>query len=534
MTKYVFVTGGVVSGLGKGITAASVALLLKSRGYKVFMQKFDPYINVDPGTMNPIQHGEVFVTKDGCETDLDLGHYERFIDEELNYTSNITSGKIYKSVIDKERHGDYLGATVQVVPHITNEIKNKVYEAGVSSAADIVITEIGGTVGDIESQCFLEAIRQIQYEKGKENTFFIHCTLVPFIVGSNELKTKPTQNSVRDLRNMGIHPDAIVLRAPFSTGEYIKEKISLFCNVPVRGVIDSIDVENIYEIPIKYYEQHIDEIILNQFGLYISEAKLNYWKKLIKTVNNLKEEIEIALVGKYVELHDAYLSVVEALHHAGYKHNVKIKINWVDSEKLEQEENLDKIFHNSRGILVPGGFGSRGIEGKIKAIQYVREKNIPFLGICLGMQLSVIEFARNVCHLDKANSTEFDPTTIEPIIDLMNDQKSIVNMGGTLRLGNYECKVLKDTLAYKDYGSEMILERHRHRYEFNNKYRNILEENGMVFSGINVLADLVEIIELKDHKHFIACQFHPEFKSRPTRPHPLFDSFIGASKTNFK
>ena len=534
MTKYVFVTGGVVSGLGKGITAASIALLLKSRGYKVFMQKFDPYINVDPGTMNPIQHGEVFVTQDGCETDLDLGHYERFIDEELNYTSNITSGKIYKSVIDKERHGDYLGATVQVVPHITNEIKNKVYEAGVSSLADIVITEIGGTVGDIESQCFLEAIRQIQNERGKENTFFIHCTLVPFIVGSNELKTKPTQNSVRDLRNMGIHPDAIVLRAPFSTGEHIKEKISLFCNVPIRNVIDSVDVDNIYEIPMKYYEQHIDEIILNQFGLYVNEAKLGYWKKLIKTVNHLTDEIEIALVGKYVELHDAYLSVAEALHHAGYKHNVKVRIHWVNSEELEHEANLDKVFKHSSGILVPGGFGNRGIEGKIKAIQYAREKNIPFLGICLGMQLAVIEFARDVCHIEKVNSTEFDPTTTEAIIDLMSDQKSIVNMGGTLRLGNYECTLKEGTLAYRDYATSKILERHRHRYEFNNKYRSILEENGMIFSGVNEQADLVEIIELSNHKHFIACQFHPEFKSRPTRPHPLFDSFIQASKTNFK
>lgn len=530
MAKYVFVTGGVVSGLGKGITASSIALLLKSRGYKVFMQKFDPYINVDPGTMNPIQHGEVFVTYDGCETDLDLGHYERFIDEELNYTSNITSGKIYKSVIDKERHGDYLGATVQVVPHITNEIKNKVYEAGNSSGADIVITEIGGTVGDIESQSFIEAIRQIQYEKGNANTFFVHCTLIPFIYGSNELKTKPTQNSVRDLRNMGIRPDALVCRAPFDTGNPIKEKLSMFCSVPVENVIDSVDVKNIYEIPLKYYEQGIDEIILKQFGLEVREAKLDYWKKLIKTVDNLKDEIEISLVGKYVELHDAYLSVAESLRHAGYKYNVKININWVDSEELEKADKLDKVFQNSKGILVPGGFGSRGIEGKIKAIQYARENNIPFLGICLGMQLAVIEFARHVCGIKEASSTEFDPTCKEPIIDLMSDQKSVVNMGGTLRLGNYECSLRKDTLAYNDYKKDKILERHRHRYEFNNKYKNILEEHGMVFSGINEKADLVEIIELPNHRHFIAGQFHPEFKSRPTRPHPLFDSFIKASK----
>ena len=530
MTKYVFVTGGVVSGLGKGITASSVALLLKSRGYKVFMQKFDPYINVDPGTMNPIQHGEVFVTYDGCETDLDLGHYERFIDEELNFTSNITSGKIYKSVIDKERHGDYLGATVQMVPHITNEIKNKVYEAGISSGADIVITEIGGTVGDIESQSFIEALRQIQYEKGSEDTFFIHCTLIPFIYGSNELKTKPTQNSVRDLRNMGIRPDALVCRAPFNTSESIKNKLSLFCSVPVENVIDSIDVKNIYEIPINYYNQKIDEIILKQFKLPIKKANLTKWKNLITTVDNLKDEIEISLVGKYVELHDAYISVTESLKHAGYKYNTKININWVDSESLEDSKvNLKEVFKNSKGILVPGGFGSRGIEGKIKAIKYSRENNIPFLGICLGMQLAVIEFARNVCDIKEASSTEFDPTCKEPIIDLMVDQKSIVNMGGTLRLGNYECKIKKDTLAYNDYKEEIIFERHRHRYEFNNKYKSILEENGMVFSGINEKANLVEIIELPKHKHFIASQFHPEFKSRPTRPHPLFDSFIKAS-----
>ena len=538
MSKYVFVTGGVVSGLGKGITASSIALLLKARGYKVFMhrgykvfmQKFDPYINVDPGTMNPIQHGEVFVTYDGCETDLDLGHYERFIDEELNYTSNITSGKIYKSVIDKERHGDYLGATVQVVPHITNEIKNKVYEAGNTSGADIIITEIGGTVGDIESQCFLEAIRQIQYEKGQSDTFFVHCTLIPYIYGSNELKTKPTQNSVRDLRNLGIRPDALVCRAPFNTTQAMKEKLSMFCNVPVENIIDSIDVKNIYDIPINYYEQKIDEIILKQFGLDVREANIDYWKKLIKTVDNLKNEIEISLVGKYTELHDAYISVVESLHHAGYKHNVKVNINWVDSEQLEKDADLKEVFKNSKGIIVPGGFGSRGIEGMIKAITYARENNIPYLGLCLGMQLSVIEFARNVCGIKDANSTEFNPVCENPIIDLMSDQKSVVNMGGTLRLGNYECTLVKDSLAYADYKKDKILERHRHRYEFNNKYKEILEKHGMVFSGKNDQADLVEIIELPKHKHFIACQFHPEFKSRPTKPHPLFDSFIKASK----
>lgn len=533
MTKYVFVTGGVVSGLGKGITASSLALLLRSRGYKVFMQKFDPYINVDPGTMNPIQHGEVYVTYDGCETDLDLGHYERFIDEELNYTSNITSGKIYSSVIEKERRGEYLGATVQMVPHITNEIKNKVYEAGKSSGADIVITEIGGTVGDIESMSFIEALRQIQLEKGSLNTFFVHTTLIPYIYGSGELKTKPTQNSVRDLRNMGIRPDALVCRTPIITSDNLKTKLSMFCSVPKENVIDAIDVKNIYQIPINFYEQKIDEIILNQFNLPLNKANIKYWKDLVSTVDNLKDEVEISLVGKYVELHDAYLSVAESLRHAGYKYKTKININWVDSEKLEDDSViLKEVFKNSKGIIVPGGFGSRGIEGKIKAINYARVNDIPFLGICLGMQLSVIEFARNVCGITDATSTEFDSLTTEPIIDLMADQKSIVNMGGTLRLGNYNCKLKKDTLAYKDYKCENIKERHRHRYEFNNKYKEILEQNGMVFSGINEEADLVEIVEIPSHKHFIACQFHPEFKSRPTKPHPLFDSFVKASIDN--
>ena len=530
MTKYVFVTGGVVSGLGKGITASSLALLLKSRGYKVFMQKFDPYINIDPGTMNPIQHGEVYVTYDGCETDLDLGHYERFIDEELNYTSNITSGKIFSSVIEKERKGEYLGATVQMVPHVTNEIKNKVYEAGVSSKADIVITEIGGTVGDIESQTFIESLRQIQYELGRENTFFVHTTLIPYIYGSGELKTKPTQNSVRDLRNMGITPNAIVCRTPIELNENIVKKLSLFCSVPEENIINAVDVKNIYQIPINFYNQKIDEIILKQFKLEVRKADIKYWFDLVNCVDNLKDEVEIALVGKYVELHDAYLSVAESLRHAGYKYNVKVNINWIDSESLEKSDvNLSDVFKNSKGIIVPGGFGSRGIEGKINAIKYARENNVPFLGICLGMQLAVIEFARNVCNIKDASSTEFNQLCKEPIIDLMTDQKSIVNMGGTLRLGNYECNIKKNTLAFDDYKTSHILERHRHRYEFNNSYKEILEKNGLVFSGINKVSNLVEIIEYPKHKHFIACQFHPEFKSRPTKPHPLFDSFIKMS-----
>lgn len=533
MTKYVFVTGGVVSGLGKGITASSIALLLKSRGYKVFMQKFDPYFNVDPGTMNPIQHGEVFVTYDGCETDLDLGHYERFIDEELNYSSNITSGKIYSNVIEKERHGDYLGSTVQMVPHITNEIKNKVFEAGISSEADFVITEIGGTVGDIESQPFIEALRQIQYELGRNNTFFVHCTLIPFLFGSGELKTKPTQNSVKDLRNMGITPDSLVCRAPFNTDDHIKTKLSLFCSIPKENIIDSIDVNNIYQIPINYYNQKLDEIILKQFKMPIRKANLEYWHQLIETVDNLKEEVEIALVGKYVELHDAYLSVHESLIHAGYKYNKKVKVKWVNAEDLEKEKtSLKEVFKNAKGILVPGGFGIRGIEGKIKAITYARTNNIPFLGICLGLQLAVVEFARNVCNIEDANSTEFDELTKNPIIDLMANQKAIVNMGGTLRLGNFDCSIQKNTLAYEDYKEFKIKERHRHRYEFNNQYKNQLEEKGMVFSGVNEQTNLVEIIELPNHKHFIACQFHPEFKSRPNRPHPLFDSFVSACIKN--
>ncbi len=529
MTKYVFVTGGVVSGLGKGITASSIALLLKARGYKVFMQKFDPYINVDPGTMNPVQHGEVFVTYDGCETDLDLGHYERFIDEELNYTSNITTGKIYASVIDKERRGEFLGSTVQMIPHITNEIKTKIYEAAKTSGADFVITEIGGTVGDIESQTFIEALRQFRYELGKEETFFVHTTLIPYLFGSNELKTKPTQNSVRDLRNMGINPDALVCRSPIPLGDTIKAKISLFCDLPKENIIEALDVDNIYKIPLNYHEQGIDEIILRQFKMEVKPANIKYWEDLVHTTENLSKEIEISLVGKYVELHDAYISVAESLHHAGYKYDTKININWVDSETLEGPNvDLKKVFKNSKGILVPGGFGSRGIKGKLKAITYARENDIPFLGICLGMQLAVIEFAKNVCGLDDANSTEFDATTTEPIIDLMAEQKSIINMGGTLRLGNYECTLKKDTLAYKLYKTDHILERHRHRYEFNNKYREILKEKGMVFSGINEEANLVELVELPNQKFFIACQFHPEFKSRPTRPHPLFDGFIRA------
>lgn len=528
MAKYVFVTGGVVSGLGKGITASSIALLLKSRGYKVFMQKFDPYINVDPGTMSPYQHGEVFVTADGAETDLDLGHYERFINEELNYTSNITTGKIYSSVIEKERRGDYLGATVQIVPHITNEIKNKVYEAAATSMADVVITEIGGTIGDIESQAFIEALRQIRNEYGKENVFFIHTTLVPFIYGSLELKTKPTQHSVIELRSMGISPDMIVTRSSVGLDSHLKEKIALYCSVPASNIIDSVDVKNIYQIPINYYKQKADEVILRQFKLDLRRADLKEWKGLINTVDNLRGETEIALVGKYTSLHDAYLSVSEALVHAGYKYNTRIKINWIDSEMLEDQDDLKRVFKNTKGIIVPGGFGDRGTLGMIKAIRYAREEDVPFLGICLGMQLSVIEFARDVCGIMDADSTEFNALAKEPVIDLMADQKNVINMGGTLRLGNYECSLKKGTRAYKAYGEKVIYERHRHRYEFNNKYKDVLEKKGLVFSGVNDASNLAEIVEISNHRHFVACQFHPEFKSRPVKCHPLFDSFISA------
>ncbi len=532
MAKYIFVTGGVVSGLGKGITASSLAMLLKARGYKIFMQKFDPYINVDPGTMSPFQHGEVYVTADGAETDLDLGHYERFIDEELNYTSNITTGKIFSSVIEKERRGDYLGATIQIVPHITNEIKAKIHEATSTSGADIVITEIGGTIGDIESQSFIEALRQLRNELGKENTMFIHCTLVPYIYGSYELKTKPTQHSVIELRGMGIQPDMIVCRACEPLPDSLKEKVSLFCSVSKENVIDSVDVKNIFSVPINYYNQKMDEIVLKQFKLNVKESSFDTWVKFVDKVDNLKDEITISLVGKYVQLHDAYLSVAESLKHAGYANNCKVNINWVDSEELEKDVDLSEVFKDTSGIIVPGGFGSRGIEGMIKSITYARENKIPFFGICLGMQLATIEFARNVCGIKEASSTEFNVNCPEPIIDLMEEQKGIINKGGTLRLGNYDCKLVDGTMTQKEYGVKDIKERHRHRYEFNNKYREILKEHGMTFAGINEKADLVEIIELKDHPHFIGCQFHPEFKSRPMRPHPLFNSFIRESIKN--
>ncbi len=530
MTKYVFVTGGVVSGLGKGITASSIALLLKSRGFKVFVQKFDPYLNVDPGTMSPYQHGEVFVTADGTETDLDLGHYERFTDVELNYASSVSMGRIFSNILENERKGDYLGGTVQFVPHVTNEIKKCIFENEKSIKADIVITEIGGTVGDIEGLAILEALRQIRYDLGPENTVLVHTTLVPFLFGSNELKTKPSQQSVIELRRIGLQPDIIVARTPSILTDDIRAKLSLFSSIPKDNIISAIDVDNIYQIPVNFFHQNIDEIIINKLKLKIKPIDFDHWLSLMNKIKQEnKKEVNIGLVGKYVSLHDAYLSVAESLKHAGYDENVNVIIKWIDSEGLEKK-NLKQIFKNIDGVIVPGGFGKRGIEGKIKAIKYARENNIPFLGLCLGLQLAAIEFARNVCQLKKANSREFDELATEPVIDIMEEQKKIINLGGTMRLGNYPCEITNNTLASKLYKEKQIQERHRHRFEFNNHYRAIFEKNGIVFSGINQKSDLIEILELKEHPFFIACQFHPEFKSRPIRSHPLFKGFIKASK----
>ncbi len=531
-SKYIFVTGGVVSGLGKGIAAASIARILKNKGLKVFMQKFDPYVNVDPGTMSPYQHGEVFVTADGAETDLDLGHYERFIDEELNQTSNITTGRIYSSVIQKERNGDYLGATVQMVPHITGEIKAKVYEAGKVSKADVIITEIGGTVGDIESQTFVEALRQVKKEQGEENVMFVHVTLIPRMYGSLELKTKPTQHSVKELKSSGIQPNIILCRTPITLPSDVREKISLFCDVETDCVLDCLDVTNIYQVPLNLLEQNIDKIICKQLKLKCKTADMQEWEKLVKRVDTLQKQVSIGLVGKYTELPDAYLSVMEALKHGGYYHNAKVNIKLINSEELERKRDMNKVFEGMDGIIVPGGFGTRGVEGKIKAVKFARENNIPFLGICMGMQVAAIEFARNVLGLKNANSEELDKNTKHPIIHIMEDQKNISEMGGTLRLGNYSCKIKSNTKAYNIYKQTDIKERHRHRYEFNNKYRDIFTENGVIFSGLNPKRDLVEIIELPANNFFVATQAHPEFKSRPTNPHPLYAAFVKASIRN--
>ena len=531
MTKYIFVTGGVVSSLGKGIVAASVGRVLKNRGLKVTLQKFDPYLNVDPGTMSPYQHGEVFVTEDGAETDLDLGHYERFIDVNLGQYSNVTAGRVYSSIIEKERRGDYLGGTVQVIPHVTNEIKSRVLLAGESSDADVVITEIGGTTGDIESLPFLEAIRQIRSDLGRENVCFIHCTLLPYIKAAGEMKTKPTQQSVKELRGLGIQPDIIVVRNELALNDELRAKISLFCDIPKQNVIESRDVSNLYQLPVNLKAQKIDDIVLKHFGLTAPEADMTEWLSLVDRVDNLKENVRIALVGKYVELHDAYISVVESLKHAGYKHNAKVKIDWIQSEDIT-EENVHEYLKDADGILVPGGFGDRGVEGKITTIKYARENNVPFFGICLGMQLAAVEFARNVCGLTGAHSSELDSNTPYPIINLLADQENVVEMGGTLRLGSYPCTLAEGSVAHKEYGEINITERHRHRYEFNNFYRDRLSDKGMVLSGVSPDGKLVEIVEIPEHPWFVAGQFHPEFKSRPEKAHPLFAGFIKASLEN--
>lgn len=525
--KYIFVTGGVVSSLGKGIAASSIGRLLKNRGLKVFMQKFDPYINVDPGTMSPYQHGEVFVTDDGAETDLDLGHYERFIDENLSKNSNITTGKIYSTVIAKERRGDYLGGTVQVIPHITNEIKDKLVKVAQDSDADVIITEIGGTVGDIESLPFLEAIRQARREFGYHNTLYIHNTLVPYLKAAGEIKTKPTQHSVKELRGLGIQPDIIILRTEVSIGKEQKEKIALFCDVEPNAVFEAKDAEILYEVASNLHDQKIDDVILKHFMIEMPPADMTEWNNLISSIKNLKGEVKIALVGKYVSLQDAYLSVNEALKAAGYYHGVKVNIQYIDANEITKKNASELLVHMD-GILVPGGFGLRASEGKIVAIEYARVHAIPFFGICFGMQLSCIEYARNVLGLESANSTELDPNTSYPIIDYLPNQYEGINMGGTLRLGLYDCHLAPNTKSLEAYGKIEIQERHRHRYEFNNKYLSIFDDEFIV-SGVNPQTNLVEIVEHKNHPWFVACQFHPEFLSRPQRPHPLFREFIRAA-----
>lgn len=528
MAKYIFVTGGVVSSLGKGITAASLGRLLKNRGLKVTIQKFDPYINVDPGTMSPYQHGEVFVTDDGAETDLDLGHYERFIDINLSANSNVTTGKIYSSVIAKERRGDYLGGTVQVIPHITNEIKERVFRAGRETGADVVITEIGGTVGDIESLPFLEAIRQIKSDIGRENVMYIHVTLIPYIKAAGEMKTKPTQHSVKELRSLGIQPNVIVTRTEQPLSQDMKDKLALFCDIDKNAVIEGIDAETLYEVPLFYQEQGLDDYVCNHLGLSCQEADMTEWKALVEKIKNLKETTRIAIVGKYVQLHDAYLSVAEALYHAGFANDSDVDIKWVNAEDVTSD-NVAELLGDVDGILVPGGFGDRGIEGKITATRYARENNVPFLGICLGMQIAVIEYARHVLGMADANSSEINPNTNYPVIDLLPEQKEIEDMGGTMRLGLGPTKAIAGSLAERAYNNTLIYERHRHRYEVNNEYRDQMAQAGLSFSGTSPDGRLVEIIEVPAHPWFLATQFHPEFTSRPNRPQPLFREFVKAS-----
>ena len=528
MTKYIFVTGGVVSGLGKGITAASLGRLLKSRGLKVIAQKLDPYINVDPGTMSPYQHGEVYVTEDGAETDLDLGHYERFIDEDLNKYSNLTTGKVYWNVLNKERRGEYLGHTVQVIPHITDEIKRFIYNVGKKSGADVVITEIGGTIGDIESQPFIEAARQVSLEIGRENSLFIHVTLVPYLHGSEEHKTKPTQHSVKELQGMGVNPNIIILRCDEPLEESIFEKISLFCNVKRDCVIENMTLPILYEAPLMLEKSNFSSVVCRELGIDAPHLDLKEWTDMVNKIKSRPYYTHIALVGKYVELHDAYLSVAEALRHAGYHYNTHIKIHWISSEGIT-DENAKEKFQGIDGIIVPGGFGNRGIEGMISSVKYARENHIPFFGICLGMQITVIEYARHVLGLSDANSGEFDPNTKNKVIDYMPGQYDDINKGGTLRLGSYPCVIQKGTTMERWYQTELINERHRHRYEFNNDYREAFIKAGLTLSGMSPDGLLVETVELTDYPFFVGVQYHPEFKSRPNKPHPLFLGFVGAS-----
>lgn len=528
-TKYIFITGGVVSGLGKGITAASLGRLLKSRGLKVTAQKLDPYLNVDPGTMNPVQHGEVFVTDDGAETDLDLGHYERFIDESLSQNSNLTSGRVYWKVISDERKGVYGGQTIQIIPHVTNEIKRYI-NRNADTGADVCLVEIGGTVGDIESQPFLEAIRQFAVEAGRENCLFIHVTLVPYLAASDELKSKPTQHSVKEMLSIGISPDIIVCRTEHPLTDDIRNKIALFCNVDKECVIENNNCDILYAVPMMLKEQHMDDVVIKKLGIEYGEPNLEDWENMLYALRNPKQTVKIAMVGKYVELHDSYISVNEALKHGGIETRSAVDIDWIDSETLEGDDvNLDDILGEVDGILVPGGFGSRGIEGKINACQYARTHGIPYLGICLGMQIAIIEFARHVLGMNGANSAEINPDTPFPVIDILPEQKEVTDMGGTMRLGQYPCTLNPESKSYELYGASMIYERHRHRYEVNNDYRNDLLSGGMIFAGTSPDNHIVEMVEIPNHPWFVACQFHPEFKSRPNKPHPLFRGFVTAA-----
>jgi CTP synthase len=528
LAKRVFVTGGVVSGLGKGITAASLGRLLKSRGFSVAIQKIDPYLNVDPGTMSPLQHGEVFVTDDGAETDLDLGHYERFIDESLGRANNLTAGQVYSAVIDKERRGDFLGATVQVIPHITNEIKARIRQVAAEGRADVLIAEVGGTVGDMESLPFLEAMRQLRADIGREDTVFVHVTLVPYVEKSGEQKSKPTQHSVRELRSIGIQPDVIVARSERPLSREMREKIALFCDVPSGAVVENVDVQTIYEVPLLLESEGLGDILVRRLGLPEQAPELDDWQRIVERITDPSKTVTIGLVGKYVDLHDAYLSVVEALVHAGAANDTRVDIRWIHAEDVA-EQGPEEVLRHCDGILVPGGFGPRGVEGKIASIRHAREQSVPFLGLCLGLQLAVVEFARHVCSLEHAHSTEFEPDTPDPVIDLMPEQRDVRRMGGTMRLGSFPCRLQKGSLAARAYATLEVEERHRHRLEVNGSYVDVLTRHGLRASGVWPAAGLVEVIELPGHPWFLATQFHPEFKSRPNRPHPLFVAFVAAA-----